>query len=153
MRLWPCDGLSYNLKESVETPRFPLCGAIVPDKPRRILVLSTPAHPAVDQVERFAADWDVVRVDSVAAGQSLLHSERFDGVYLDIQDAMTWERVCHLFGVDFFPDEGLMNHSLHTAFIDRQGKVVANIEGNRFTADQLGDLTEAVLDPKERRLP
>jgi protein SCO1/2 len=55
------------------------------------------------------------------------------------------QRVCHLFGVEYFPDEGLMNHSLHTAIIDRRGKVVANIEGNQFTADQLGDLTEAAL--------
>jgi len=61
-------------------------------------------------------------------------------------------RVCHLFGVDFFPDEGLMNHSLHTAILDRQGTLVANIEGNRFTARQLGDLAEAVLAGKERRL-
>ena len=49
-----------------------------------------------------------------------------------------------------FPDEGLMDHSLHTALIDRQGKLVANIEGNQFTAAQLGDLTETVLDSKNR---
>ncbi len=55
------------------------------------------------------------------------------------------QRVNHLFGMDFFPDEGLMNHSLHTAIIDRQGKLVANIEGNRFTADQLGDLVQTAL--------
>jgi protein SCO1 len=61
-------------------------------------------------------------------------------------------RVCQLFGVDAFPDEGLMNHSLHTAIIDRQGKLVANIEGNQFTADQLADLTKAVLDPPSPRL-
>ena len=59
-------------------------------------------------------------------------------------------RVCHVFGVDFFPDEGLMDHTLHTAIIDRQGKLVANIEGNQFTADQLGDLTQAVLDSKNQ---
>jgi len=58
------------------------------------------------------------------------------------------QRVCRLFGVDSFPDEGLMNHSLHTAIIDRQGKIVANIEGNQFTARQLGDLTEAVLNSR-----
>jgi protein SCO1/2 len=46
-----------------------------------------------------------------------------------------------------------MSHSLHTAIIDRQGKLVANIEGNQFTANQLGDLTEAVLKGKERRSP
>jgi protein SCO1/2 len=60
------------------------------------------------------------------------------------------QRVCRLFGVDFFPDEGLMNHSLHTAIIDREGKMVANIEGNQFTADQLADLTKTVLDSKNR---
>lgn len=56
--------------------------------------------------------------------------------------------VCHLFGVDFFPDEGLMAHSLHTAIVDRQGRMVANVEGNWFTSDQLGDLTAAVLNSK-----
>jgi protein SCO1/2 len=76
-------------------------------------------------------------------------------------DSATWHfltgsagevrRVCQLFGVDFFSDEGLMNHSLHTAIVDRQGKLVANLEGNQFTADQLGDLTEAVLDRKLNR--
>jgi protein SCO1 len=55
------------------------------------------------------------------------------------------QRVCNLFGVDFFPDEGLMSHSLHTAVIDRSGTLVANIEGNRFTAAQLGDLLETTL--------
>lgn len=58
------------------------------------------------------------------------------------------QRVNHLFGMDFFPDEGLMNHSLHTAIIDRQGKLVTNIEGNQFTADQLGDLVQTVLNGK-----
>lgn len=54
-------------------------------------------------------------------------------------------RVNHLFGMDFFPDEGLMNHSLHTAIIDSRGRMVTNIEGNQFTADQLGDLVQTVL--------
>jgi len=58
------------------------------------------------------------------------------------------ERVTGMFGMDYFPEEGLMSHSLHTAIIDRHGKLVANIEGNRFTADQLGDLVKTVLNPK-----
>lgn len=57
-------------------------------------------------------------------------------------------RVTAMFGMDFFPDEGLMNHSLHTVVIDRQGKMVANIEGNQFTADQLLDLVKTVLGSK-----
>jgi protein SCO1 len=54
-------------------------------------------------------------------------------------------RVCDLFGMQYFQDEGLLNHSLHTAVIDRRGVLVANIEGNRFTAAQLGDLVDAAL--------
>ena len=55
------------------------------------------------------------------------------------------QRVTSFFGVDFFPSEGLMDHSLHTGIIDRHGKLIANIEGNQFTAEQLGDLVESVL--------
>lgn len=54
-------------------------------------------------------------------------------------------RVSSLFGVHVFPDEGLIDHSLRSAIIDRQGKLVANIEGNQFTAEQLGDLVQTVL--------
>jgi protein SCO1 len=54
-------------------------------------------------------------------------------------------QVCNLFGEDYFPDEGLMDHSLHTAIIDRQGRLVVNLEGNEFTAQQLGDLVKTVL--------
>lgn len=57
-------------------------------------------------------------------------------------------RVTRMFGMDFFPDEGLMNHSLHTVVIDRQGRMIANIEGNQFTADQLVDLMRSVLEAK-----
>lgn len=60
----------------------------------------------------------------------------------DVSDV---EHVTSMFGMDYFPEEGLMNHSLHTAIIDRQGKLVANIEGNRFTADHLADLVNTVV--------
>jgi len=58
------------------------------------------------------------------------------------------KQVCGLFGMNFWPDEGLMTHSLHTAVIDRRRKLVANIEGNKFTAQQLGDLIETALTAK-----
>jgi protein SCO1/2 len=54
-------------------------------------------------------------------------------------------KVCRRFGVNFWPDEGSLTHSLHTIVIDRQGKLAANFEGNEFTAQQLGDFVEAVL--------
>jgi protein SCO1/2 len=59
------------------------------------------------------------------------------------------QHVSKLFGMDYFPDEGLMNHSLHTAIVDRQGKLVANIEGNQFKANQLGDLVQSVMGLSE----
>jgi len=57
-------------------------------------------------------------------------------------------RVTTMFGMDFFPDEGLMNHSLHSVVIDREGKIVANVEGNQYTADQLQDLVTTSLCAK-----
>jgi protein SCO1/2 len=57
-------------------------------------------------------------------------------------------RVLDAFGVSAFPDDGLMDHSLHTALIDRDGRLVANIEGNQYTVNQLLDLTASVLTAK-----
>lgn len=55
------------------------------------------------------------------------------------------ERACSLFGVEYWPDEGLITHTLQTAVIDRDGRLAATIEGKDFTARQLGDLVQAVL--------
>jgi protein SCO1/2 len=49
-------------------------------------------------------------------------------------------RVCAFFGVESYLDEGLLNHSLHAAVVDRRGRLVANVEGNQYTPEQLGDL-------------
>jgi protein SCO1 len=54
-------------------------------------------------------------------------------------------KVMAQFGVDAFPDEGLMNHSLRTAVVDRRGRLIANIEGNHYTPEQLGDLVLSTL--------
>jgi len=54
-------------------------------------------------------------------------------------------RVCEMFGVDAFQDEGLVNHSVHTVVIDRRGRLAADVEGNRVTAAQIGDLVAEVL--------
>jgi protein SCO1/2 len=100
-----------------------------------LTVTFDPVHDTPEVLAKYASRWNA----DPAAWHFLT------GPIQDVQ------RVCHLFGVEYFPDEGLMNHSLHTAIIDRHGKVVANIEGNQFTADQLGDLTEAALNSKDQR--
>jgi protein SCO1/2 len=55
------------------------------------------------------------------------------------------KNLCRRFGVNSWQDEGFLTHSLHTVIIDRQGRIAANLEGNEYTAKQLGDLTEAVM--------
>jgi protein SCO1/2 len=60
-------------------------------------------------------------------------------------DVNAVRRVCGLFGVEAFVDEGLVNHTLRTAIIDRRGLLAASIEGNQYTAEQLGDLVHVAL--------
>jgi protein SCO1/2 len=54
-------------------------------------------------------------------------------------------QLCHHFDMDFYPDEALLVHSFHTVIIDRSGKLAANLEGNDFSGQQLGDLVETVM--------
>ena len=56
------------------------------------------------------------------------------------------KKICREFGVNSWQDEGLLTHSLHTVIVDRQGRVAANLEGNEYSAKQLGDLVEAVMN-------
>ena len=55
-------------------------------------------------------------------------------------------RVCSWFGMEFWTDEALLTHTLHTVVIDRHGKLLTNIEGNQYSAEQLGDLLENTMD-------
>lgn len=55
------------------------------------------------------------------------------------------QRVLEWFGVSAFPNDGLMDHTLHTAVIGRSGKLVANVEGNQFSTDQLAALLTVAL--------
>ena len=55
------------------------------------------------------------------------------------------QKVTLEFGMSFWQDEGLITHALHTVILDRRGYMVANLEGNEFTGQQLGDLLESVL--------
>jgi hypothetical protein len=56
-----------------------------------------------------------------------------------------------MFAMDYVREEGLVDHSVHTAVIDRKGKLAAKIEGNRFTAEQLADLVSSVLSKHAQR--
>lgn len=103
------------------------------DRMGRDLVLLTvtfdPARDTPERLAQYASQWQ--------ADAKTWHF--MTGAATDV------ERVCGMFGVDFFADEGLMSHSVRTAVIDQRGVLVANIEGNQYTAAQLGDLVESTL--------
>jgi protein SCO1 len=76
---------------------------------------------------------------------AVFHAQPADWHFLT-GDLAVVKQVSAMFGMNFWREEGLLTHSLHTAVLDRDGKLVANIEGNQFTAQQLGDLVETVMD-------
>lgn len=99
----------------------------------RDLVLMTvtfdPAHDTPEVLATYATQWNA-RADTW----------RFlTGPPVEV------ERACRLFGVRAFSNEGLYDHSLHTVIIDRDGRLTANIEGNQFTATQLGDVVAGTI--------
>jgi protein SCO1/2 len=97
-----------------------------------LTVTFDPVHDTPEVLAKYSEQWKA----NAASWHFLTGPEK------DIQ------RVCRMFGVQAFPNEGLMDHSLHTVLIGRDGRLVANLEGNRFTATQLGDLTEGLLGRK-----
>jgi protein SCO1/2 len=88
-----------------------------------------PVHDRPEVLTQYAATWHA----------NLQGWHFLTGSSTDIQN------VSQQFGMDFWPDEALMIHALHTVIIDRKGKLAANLEGNEFTADQLGDLVQTML--------
>ncbi len=97
-----------------------------------LMMLSLTLDPVQDGREALAEYGRIWKVD--ASGWRLL-----TGPPAEIQ------KFCARFGVSFFPDEGQLIHSLHTLVVDRQGNLAANLEGNEFTAEQLGDLVQSVM--------
>jgi protein SCO1 len=55
-------------------------------------------------------------------------------------------RTCEAFGIEFWPEEGLLSHTLQTAVLDREGRLAGTIEGAAWQSRQLGDLIASVLD-------
>jgi protein SCO1 len=99
---------------------------------RDLILLSITIDPVHDQPEVMAKYAETWKADP--------NSWHFlTGSLSDVK------QVCRSFGVNYWPDEGTLTHSLHTVVIDRQGKLVANFEGNEFTAEQLGDFVATKL--------
>jgi len=55
-------------------------------------------------------------------------------------------RVAGQFGVVYWAEEGAITHTSSTAIIDRNGRLVALVEGSSFTSRQLMDLVQSKLE-------
>src|SRR6202453_785476 len=55
------------------------------------------------------------------------------------------QRFSGMFGVNFWRVDGLLTHTLHTVIVDRNGALAANLEGNQFSPQELGDLVATVM--------
>lgn len=91
-----------------------------------LTVVIDPVHDQPDALKNYARTWNA----------DARNWHFLTGSVTDIQD------LCRRFDMAFYPDEALFIHSFHTAVIDRNGRLAANMEGNNFTAKQLGDLVE-----------
>jgi protein SCO1/2 len=97
---------------------------------RLLTITFDPQHDQPEVLANYARTWNADR-----------RAWRFlTGTLEDIQ------RISGMFGVTYWPDESLLTHSLQTVIIDRQGRLAASLEGNQFSAQQLGDLVKTVMD-------
>jgi protein SCO1/2 len=53
-------------------------------------------------------------------------------------------RMCEAFGIEFWPEEGLLSHTLQTAVLDRDGRLAGTIEGTAYSGRQLGDVIASI---------
>jgi protein SCO1 len=103
-------------------------GALMGEDLILLTVTFDPARDQPDALAEYATQWKV-------------DPRSWHFLTGDVPDVT---RVCSLFGVHAFREEGLMNHSTRTAVIDRQGRLAATIEGNDYTTAQLADLLETL---------
>jgi protein SCO1/2 len=105
-----------------------------PDRVGRDLALAAitfdPQHDTPEQMKKYARAFQTDRPGWQFLTGSL--------------DEVT--RVCAMFGVEFWPEEGLITHTLQTAVIDGEGKLVASVEGKDYSAKQLTDLIALTLE-------
>jgi protein SCO1/2 len=104
-----------------------------PRMDKDLVLLSVTFDPQTDSpavLEKYASTW----------------KENTKGWYFLTGTVPDIRRVCHLFGMSVWTDEGMLAHSMRTAVIGGDGKLVANLEGNEFTAEQLEDLLQSVMD-------
>jgi protein SCO1 len=102
-----------------------------------LVLLSIVIDPANDRAEALTNYSHIWKADS-------------DGWHFLTGPLPEIQQIARKFDMNFYPDEELYVHSFHTAVIDRQAKLAANIEGNTFTAQQLGDLVDTLIKQQDQ---
>ena len=92
---------------------------------RDLVLLSIVIDPANDGPEALTNYAQIWKADS-------------DGWHFLTGPLPEIQQVAGKFDMNFYPDEALLVHSFHTAVIDRQSRLAANLEGNEFTAPATG---------------
>ena len=95
-----------------------------------LVLLTITLDPQYDTVERLREYGE--RYGANIAGWHLLTGTRDETTH-----------AASLLGVESYPEEGMLTHTLQTAVIARDGRLAARAEGREFTTRQLGDLVDA----------
>ncbi len=95
-----------------------------------LAVTFDPQHDTPEKLKEYAA-----RYGAELPGWHLLTGARDDTT-----------RAASLIGVEFYPEEGMITHTLQTAVITRDGRLAARAEGREFSTRQLGDLVQLALE-------
>lgn len=98
-----------------------------------VTLLTVTFDPQYDTPERLAA-------------YARQHNADVPGWHFLTGDAAGIKQVCEAFGVEYWPDSGLITHTLQTAVIDREGRLAAAVEGKEFSGRQIADLVQSVLE-------
>ena len=94
-----------------------------------LAVTFDPQHDTPARLKDFAA-----RYGAESPGWQLLTGPREETT-----------RAASLLGVEFYPEEGMITHTLQTCVIGRDGRLAARAEGRDFSTRQLADLVELQL--------
>lgn len=82
----------------------------------------------------------------VLLGYAKIWNARFDGWRFLTGPDGEIEIVARRFGMNYWPEEGLITHTSQTGVIARDGKLAAEVDGSSFTPSQLGDLIQRELE-------
>jgi protein SCO1/2 len=82
----------------------------------------------------------------VLLGYAKIWNARLDGWRFLTGPDGEIEIVARRFGMNYWPEEGLITHTSQTGVIARDGKLAAQVDGSSFTPSQLGDLIQRELE-------